>query len=351
MTTRTQQPLLAVLVVGVLASSAACTSSSNVQPAQARTGFHIEYDVTDDRGVHSREVTDVERPYRARTVRYSDAERKHSVGGAAWTESGLYTIRPDGSVAQVSPTWPAPPGPDAHLDVALPVALRLHLVTKAGTGSVLGKACTVWQSLRPLDGADLALPTEAEHTTSCVSADGLILRDNWQSRGARLRARVAVAISGAPQLSDAELLGGAPTPLPAELSSYAITVSTEAELTRLIPVPQPVAPVGLLSDRAVAVLDVDRSTDSQRVTREGAVLTWVGGGRLVTAQYARGLLTQIPAPTDGAPVDLGPLGTGRLTPVLTGLKVDVMGPRGLLLTVRSDLPESQLLAWMRSLSF
>lgn len=342
-----------LLVVLLLCAAAACSGSSRSTPSPvAENGFHIEYDVIDDRGIHSREVTDVDRPYRARTIRYSDAQHKHSVGGAAWTETGVYTIRPDGVVLQATPAWPAPPGPDAHLDVALPVALRQHLVERAASGTVLGKPCTVWRSLRPLDGADFAPPTATEHTTSCVSDDGVVLRDDWQQRGSRLRAREAVGFGSAPRLTDGELLGGQPTPLPAELASYSITPSTEAELTRLIPVPDPAPPAGLHSDRAVAVLEVDHSSGTARITQEGAVLTWVGHGHLVQARWRRALLgAPLPAPTTGAAVALGRLGSGRLTPLLTGLQVEVLGPGGLLLTVKSDLPEDQLLSWVRSLAW
>jgi hypothetical protein len=290
----------------------------------------------------------VDRPYRARTVRYAEG---HSVGGVAWSERGVYEVRIDGSTQQVSPAWPAFPGPDAHLDVALPVALRQHLVRRGGTSSVLGRPCTEWISAQPLDGPSFSLPTPEHHTTSCVSADGLILKDRWLRNGKLLRERVATALRPAVRLTDRELFAPAPTPVPLALTAYSVTPSTEAELTRLIPVPDPPAPPGMHSDQAVAVLDVDRSGQAPQITREGAVLTWVGGGHLVEAKYGRDLLRPTPAPTGGEAVTLGALGTGRLTPLLTGLQVAVLGPKGLLLTVTSDLPESQLLAWMRSLAF
>lgn len=336
----------AVLVAGV-----GCSASTPSRPpvAAAAGGFHIEYDVTDGGGSRSREVTDVVRPYRARTLRYADAA---SLGGAVWTEQGLYTVSSSGAVQQASVAWPAPPGPDSHLDIALPVALRQGLVRRgAGVDTVLGRPCWLWLSMRPLDGADFALPSSNEQTTSCVSAEGLILRDDWRKGGTALRARVAVVVGGAPPLSEAELLGAAPTPLPNELSSYSVTPSTQAELARLIPVPEPPAPAGLQPDKAVAVLDIDRSGRAPAVEREGAVLSWAGGGHLVAAKYSRNLLGPTSPPLGGAPVSLGRLGTGRLTPVLTGLRVDVLSPGGLLLTVRSDLPEAQLLSWMRALAW
>lgn len=343
-----------VVAAAVLAGATACSDSTPraERSPTAAGGFHIEYDVTDEAGAHSREVTDVDRPYRGRTLRFSDPEHRHSLGGAAWTESGLYTIRPDGVVLQATPLWPSPAGPDAHLDIALPVALRQRLVQRVGSATVLGQPCTLWRSLRPLDGADFAPPTAAEQTTSCVGASGVVLRDDWQQRGVRLRARVAVAFGSAPKLTDAELLGGSPTPLPAQLASYSITPSTEAELTRLLPFPDPAPPAGLRSDRAVAVLEVDRSSSGAGITNEGAVLTWVGGGHLVQARWRRALLgAPMAVPPTGAPVRLGRLGEGRLTPVLTGLQVDVLGPGGLLLTVKSDLPEAQLLSWVRGLAW
>lgn len=341
---------LGVVLVAVVGCSSSTTSRP--RPVVAADGFHIEYDVTDDRGARSRELTDVAPPYRARTLRYGGQDAARSLGGVAWTEQGVYTISPEGAVRQASVAWPAPPGPDAQLDIALPVALRQGLVQRGdGTDTVLGQQCTLWKSLRPLDGADFAPPTATEQTMSCVSTDGLILRDDWRKDGAVLRKRTAVAVGKPPPLADLELLGPSPTPLPPELSFFSVTPSTFAELARLLPVPEPSAPTGLLPDKAVAVLDVDRSSGTPAIAREGAVLTWVGGGRLVAAKFSRSLVGPTAAPVDGALVALGRLGTGRLTPILTGLRVDVLGPGGLLLTVRSDLPEAQLLSWMRALAW
>ncbi|MDQ1688050.1 MAG: hypothetical protein QOK42_1025 [Frankiaceae bacterium] len=340
---------LALAATLLLVAVSGCTSSDSARtPAAPRNGFHIEYDVTDDRGLHTVEVTDVDRPYRARTVRSAEG---HSVGGVAWTESGVYQVRPDGSTQQVSPSWPAAPGPDSHLDVALPVALRQHLVRQASGSEVLGRRCTGWLSKQPLDGAPFTAPTPGERTTSCVSAEGVILSDSWTRDGKVLRARVATALGPPAALTDRRLFAPSPTPAPANLSGFSVTPSTESELTRLIPTADPAPPPGMHSDKAVAVLDIDRSGEAPAVTREGAVLTWVGAGHLVEAKYGRDLRQPTPAPTGGAPIKLGLLGTGRLTPVLAGLRVDVLGPKGLLLTVISDLPEAQLLAWMRSLSF
>jgi hypothetical protein len=338
----------AALLAGVSLLLAGCTSDERPSPPAAKDGIHIEYDVTDDRGLHTTEVTDVDRPYRARTVRFA---RGHSVGGIAWTEAGVYQLRPDGSAQQVSPAWPGAPGPDSHLDVALPVALRQHLVERRATSTVLGRPCTEWASAQPLDGPAFSLPTKENRTLSCLSSEGVILRDRWTRQGALLRLRLATTLRSGVALTDRELFGAAPTPVPEQLTTYSVTPSTESELTRLIPVPDPAAPPGMHSDKAVAVLDVDRSSAAPRITREGAVLTWVGGGHLVQARYGRDLLKPTPAPTGGAAVTLGSLGTGRLTPVLAGLQVAVLGPKGLLLTVTSDLPEDQLLTWMRALTF
>ena len=114
-------------------------------------------------------------------------------------------------------------------------------------------------------------------------------------------------------------------------------------------VASPQGPEGLSADRAVAVLDVDAAR--QGFAREAAVLTWTGPGQLAVLRIERDLEQGGGRTVRGAPVDLGTLGTGRLEPVLAGLRVTVDGPRGLRLIATADLPEAALLAWVRSLQF
>lgn len=336
---------LAAVAIAVIMLTTSCSGGAE-PPRPAVPGFHVEYDVSGAGETHV--VVDVARPYRARTLTYAAG---HPTGGTAWTEHGVYTIDSAGSAAQVSVAWPAPPGPDSHLDLALPVALREGLVQRGGSGTVLGLSCTEWLSLRPLDGADLSPPTPRERTTSCVSATGIVLRDAWTRDGHVLQARQAAHVGPAPALDDRALFGTTPSPLPSELSTYQVTAADHDRLVRLLPVPALPAPPGLPLDRSVAVLEVDRSSGAERVLREGAVFTWWDGHHLVEARFRRDLVEPPTQPTGGARVALGRLGAGRLTPVLSGLQVQVLGPRGLLLTVTGDLPEAQLLAWLRSLSF
>jgi hypothetical protein len=270
------------------------------------------------------------------------------MGGFAWDETGVYTLNPDGWAAQTEYVGPGFPGPFSQLDVALPVALRQHLVVSAGAGQVDGRPCTRWLSQLPLDGARFAAATAGDRTESCVDAAGRLLSDTWQVAGKVVRTRTATAVGPGPSLAGTALFGGrAPTPLPTQGSAYVVRTSTAKELTGLMQVPNPKGPDGLRADRASAVLDVDATR--QGIAREAAVLTWTGRSALAVLRIERDLQTGLGRTVTGAPVDLGALGMGRLEPVLAGLRVTVVGPTGLRLIATADLPEPALLAWLRTL--
>jgi hypothetical protein len=326
---------------------AACTQATSVRTASSeRIVYRI---VAGDTSAPTTVVTDIAAPYRARTVTYQGTSAKApSLGGFAWDETGVYTLNPDGSAAQTEYVGPGFPGPFARLDVSLPVALRQHLVTSVGAGTVAGRPCTRWLSQLPLDGARFSAARGGDRTESCVDPSGRVLADAWQVAGKMVRTRTATVVETGPSLAGTALFGGrAPTPLPTQGSAYVVRTSTAKELTGLLQVPEPKGPAGLIADRASAVLDVDATR--QGIAREAAVLTWSGRSALAVLRIERDLESGQGRTVAGAPVDLGALGTGRLEPVLAGLRVTVGGPNGLRLIATADLPEPALLAWVRSL--
>jgi hypothetical protein len=291
-------------------------------------------------------VTDVMRPYRARTLTHEGSGKGT---GFAWDERALYTLAADGT-KQTQLVGPGFAGPDSGLEVALPVAQRQGLVNALGTGSVLGRDCTRWLSELPLDGAPLSHPRPGDSTDSCVDAEGRVLSDTWRVDGKVVRTRTATEVTSGPDLSGNALYGGSePTPLPTALATVVVTESTTEELGRLLQVTAPVAPAGLRADTAAAVLDRDATGGG--FAREAAVFTWTSSEHLAVLRVERDLVPGQGRTVRGAEVDLGGLGTGRLEPVLAGLRATVSGPRGLRIIATADLPEDAFLAWVRSLSF
>ena len=318
--------------------------------ASARTVVEV-VDLTGDRPRSTTVVTDLAAPYRARVLTYEGAsEQGRSLGGSAWDETGVYTLGPDGSAAQTEYLAAGFAGPANHLLLALPVAERQLLVTRLGAGQSRGRPCQRWLSLLPLDGAPFTAATGADRTESCVDRAGQVLSELWTVAGKAIRTRTLTAVRPGPDLAGLGLFDQRrPVALPTSGSAYVVTVSSAEKLAALLQIPVPTGPDGLTADRSVAVLDVD--AQRQGFSREAAVLTWTGPAQLVVLRIERDLTGSGGRTVRGDPVDLGGLGTGRLEPVLAGLRITVPGPRGLRLVATADLPEPALLAWLRTLRF
>lgn len=304
-------------------------------PAPTATSERFTYRVVDERGAVTEQVTDLQGPYRARTT-------TSGRGGFLWDEVGTYVVAPDGTTTQTEYAAPGFPGPASNLDISLPVALRQQLVANLGPGTAAGKSCTRWLSQLPLDGAPFSPAITSGRTESCVDDTGLLLSETWQLNGKVVRTRSYVSTTeGPPSLYD----GKRPSPMPTSLSSVVVSRSTPDQLARLLDIPVPAAPTGLEPDRATAVLDVNASR--QGFTREAGVFTWVAGERLVVLRVERDLEDGGTRVVRGEGVDLGSLGQGYLEPVLAGLRVTVESGR-LRLICTADVPEAELLRWLRS---
>ena len=164
----------------------------------------------------------------------------------AWSEEGTYLGR-DGEVLQTAVIAPGFPGPLAHLDIALPVALEQHLVRDLGTDQrVAGLTCHLWRSRDPLDGSAFAPAQGPDHTDSCVSSAGEVLSDAWYLGGSLVQRRVATQVTDGPSLEGAQLFDGrTPVPLAPNEVTASVTRSDAATLTRLLQLPQPSAPSGM----------------------------------------------------------------------------------------------------------
>jgi hypothetical protein len=331
-----------------LLGAAGCSGSSPQRAEPA--GWRIVYRVDDTAGPTPRvttQVVEVFPPYGGRSVT-SEGERLGgtSLGGAAWTRGHQYLVDADGAAHEVATVAAGFAGPDSHLDVALASALAHGLVRRGGTSSVAGAACTEWLSRMPLDAGDVALPASGETTTTCVDAQGRLLRDRWTLDGKVVRTRTAVSI-GRPDGSPLD--GATPTPAPAaQLPVLVKTVEVPALATAL-GIAVPAGPAGLKADGGSALLERNLADGTMQPLREGASFVWRDGTRMVTLEVQRGLGHREPAPTSGVPVTLVSGLAARLKPVVSGLQVKLLTPSGLAVTAVGDLPERDLLTWLGSL--
>jgi hypothetical protein len=315
---------------------------------------HIVYGVEDRTSTPPRlttQVLDIDRPYVARLVtRDGRPPGGTPMGGTIWDRDHQYLVDATGRVQVLADTVPSFPGPDAHLDVALAVAERLGLVERAGASAVAGIACTQWKSRGPLDTGAFERATKDDSTLTCVDDHGRVLSEHWRLHGQLVRVRIAVTVTTGPALDGARLFDGkTPQPLVTPISATQVQEEPADKLTTALGIPPLPAPPGFTLDRSVALIDVDSSSGTREVVNEGAGFAWVNGDQLVTLVIKRGLRAPLPAPHGGAPVALGSNGTGRLSPVLSGLRIQFRTPAGLLVTATSDAPEAVLRTWLSSL--
>jgi len=341
------RPRSLALVLAGLVGVAACSSTSAPRP---RAGWRVVYRIEDHAGPTLRvttQVVEVLPPYGARSVTYQGKPPGGpSLGGAAWVRGHQYLVDPDGTTHEVAAVAPGFAGPDAHLDLAMATALRLGLVRKGGTETVAGLACTDWLSHDPLDSADVALPSAGSSTTTCVDGQGRFLRDSWVLSGKVVRVRTAVSV-GPPR--DAALAGATPTPMPDAQLPVLVKDVAPSRLATALGIGIPVGPPGLHADGSSALLERDLSDGTGRPLREGGAFAWTDGRRLVTLQVQRGLVQPEPAPTTGVAVRLASGLAARLEPVVNGLQVQLLTPRGLSVTAVGDVPERELLSWLGGL--
>lgn len=361
--------MVGLILVGLLAASIGLALSrkpgsspgareERTSAVSDRVAYRVVYRVEDRSRSPIRlttQVLDVARPHTARLVtREGPPPGTSSLGGLAWEVGRQYLIEPGGGVRVIQEVPPGFAGVDAHLDVALPTALRAGLVQRDGAAEVAGRSCTTWLSKEPLDSAAFSPPTPTDRAVSCVDDAGRILSERWTLRGSLARVRTAISLGVGPSLAGPALFAGmTPVPLPSEASTGSVKAVPPERLAEALGIPIPAAPPGLAPDRSAALIDVDRAGPATQIVREGAAFSWTGDRRLVVLLVKRGLTTPMVPPSGGieVPLSLTSAGTdsARLTPVLSGLKVELLTSRGLFVTVTANLPEQELLTWVRSL--
>jgi hypothetical protein len=269
------------------------------------------------------------------------------LGGTAWDGDRQYLLT-GGRATGVQDVAPGLIGADSNLDVSLASALAHHVVRRGASSTVAGLPCDLWESKDPLDASSWALPTDTDHTTSCVTADGLLLSESWTLDGRLVRTRTAVSVGPGPSLAGAALLGGrSPGPLPTTPALEEVRRVDATTLTDALGIPLPPPPIGFTLDRTAAVLQRELAGQP---SVEGGVFTYVAGERVVELRLERGLGGRtLGLPPDGIAVTLRDGRPARLTPGLLGLGVTFTAGHGLLVTVTADLREEALLLWVATL--
>ena len=344
---RTARAVLLLLAAGTALAACSSGKSPTPGPSSLRVVYRVEDSAQQPVRVTTLVVDDAP-PYRGRTRTLAGPPPGTTeLGGTASDEGHQYLLDPDGGVRTVAAVAPGFAGTATGLSVALPAAAQHGLVRSVGTAQVAGRSCTEWLSRDPLDSAPFAAATAGDRTTSCVDADGLLLRDAWTLQGRLVRTRTAVSIGRGPSLAGTGLLSGrSPTPAPTAAAGEQVKVVSRAVLLQALAVPEPPVPQGLSPDRDAAVLQLD---PDGRPGVEGGVLTWTDGRRLAVLRLERGLTHRIAPPTTGVLVHPEGSRTARLTATSIGLRL-TFGQGSFVVTITADVPEADLLAWAASLA-
>jgi hypothetical protein len=338
---------LALLCAVALSSGGCSSGKAEPEPTSRRVIYRVE-DTAGATPAVTTVVIDRDGHYRGRVRTLQGAPPGGAdLGGTAWDGERQYVLsggRPTG----VQDVAPGLTGADSNLDVSLASALAHDLVRRGATSTVADLPCDLWESKDPLDASSWALPTDTDHTTSCVSADGLLLSESWTLDGHLVRTRTAVYVGRGPSLAGTALLGGrSPGPLPTSPALEEVRRVDAAALAGSLGVPLPPPPIGFTLDRAASVLQRELAGQP---SVEGGVFTYVAGERVVELRLERGLGGRtLGLPPDGVAVSLRDGRAARLTPGLLGLGVTFTGGHGLLATATADLREEALLLWVTTL--
>lgn len=295
------------------------------------SAYRIGYDVEDlVTGMRTTELVEVDRPRVSR--------RLLDDGGSATTESGVYDRSPTGEWRQLAVVAPGEPGADLQLTAPLAWAEGARLARRDGTGSVTGRACTWWLTREPLDVSTFMPATDADRARSCVDEQGLLLADDWRAGDRELRRRTATSVT---LVTSVSAFDGS---TPKQIDQRLVTTVVEQIPGPTTDLVRPVPPPGFEVHSAVRTVEVAPGTTD--VIRRVQRAVYLRDGVVVVLDQARS--AGMAEPRGERAVDLGRLGTGRVSAAGGGIIVEVRVGDGLV-RIRSGLGFERLVTWLETL--
>jgi hypothetical protein len=279
-------------------------------PATARAAaFRVVYRVDDTAGPQLQVSTDViqvaepwngvlehhDGPPPGTTLLSSTVQNDRFTFNTAQGSTGFATRRIPGALT----TAPSPE--------ALAAAAAAGLVDRSGDATVAGEPCTRWTYKAA--NAVLAKGTPEEHVESCITADGVPLREAITLRGRVVRVAEAVQVDRNPPVTPATFQTGRD---PGADSGQAL-LETEQQVTEGArsggAIVRVVAPEGFRVTRQVTV---DRQAGENSAPIKLYVQAFESGADLVTTEQVTTPGSPPWSIDEGQPVDLGGKRTGRV---------------------------------------
>jgi hypothetical protein len=320
-------------------ATAAPTSPPAPAPATA-AAYRVVYRVVDTLGSRPMVSTDVLQ------VRRPDAARlEHRDGpppGGEVSSSTVVNRRFVFSSARTARTFATRriPGPLPQADSveALEAAVNSEQAARLGERSVAGERCTRYAYRRGGDEI-LVPPQPGEQVETCVTGDGIRLREATTMAGRELRVAEAVDVKRAPAVTAAMFLDGSePAALGAALveTDQLVTEEDVPGASRLVTV---AGPVGFRAARTVLV---ERQAGETAAPESLSVRSFDDGTDVVAVEQLVTPSSGPPWPVgEGRPVDLGGGRSGRIVYRPSGAEVRV-AIGGRFVRVRSSRPSTAL---------
>jgi hypothetical protein len=270
--------------------------------------FRVVYKVTDTAGPEtqiSTDVVQVAEPWNGRlehrdgpppgtTVLSSTVQNQRFTINAAQNSTGFATRRIPGPLI----TAPSPE--------VLEAAAAAGLVERSGDDRLAGEPCTRWTY--KASNAVLATGTPEEHVESCITADGVPLREAITLQGRLVRVAEAVQVDRNPPVTaDTFQTGRDPGADGGALLESEQQVTEGARSgTGIV---QATAPDGF---RVTSQVTVDRQAGENSPPIKLYVQAFESGSDLVTTEQITTPGSPPWSPGEGQPVDLGGKASGRI---------------------------------------
>lgn len=270
------------------------------------SSYHAVYRVEETTAaapVVSTELVWVRRPHESRVERRAGPPPGDSVRSATIANREfLWTLKEDGAVAAGFRRPPGPPSRDAS-PPAFASAARRGVVRELDPSEVIGLRCRRFEYREP-SPRPFRLPS-GERVESCVTADGIVLREEWTVAGKLARLTEAVTLELDPDLGpDRLFVGRVPTSQESRFAAQEVVQDKRPPPGSL----RPSVPRGFVRDRSAGV----SGQGGGSIPRQTFVETYRRGLELVVVEQAVAGSPSPPWPRDeGVKVRLGSV-PGRL---------------------------------------
>jgi hypothetical protein len=329
---RAAGPVLVLLALaGSIAISPFGEPPHRTLPPVSIDGYSVVYRV-EERTTRtpriSTEVLEVRRPYGARVeLRPGKPPGGRITTGNVSSREFFWQLDDGGALQFGVRRVPMGPLRDASY-TALRDAAAHRVIDAVGTSEVLGRRC-VWFAFSQPAPQPLAPPTEGSRVESCVTPSGIVLLETWHLGGRTARIVQAVRLRTAAPAKTRFLEGRRPESEPLSqpetlsLLRGAFVVSEDAQVDAPIEVR---APRGWRSDRhAVAAQSLGGTSRATQIVID----SYLRGPELVVVERGAHPSMQPSWPVEeGAHIDLGSLGEGRLVSYVDRVELRAVGNLG-----------------------